>query len=198
MNHRHMIPVGSGGWEWARDVAAACGAQASRGPPPAWTRGEKGSPSPARLHPPQPRPAGLPGAAGLTAFSCSSRSFILVPRRPRQVSASAVSASQESGRKWRPGRAGPGVGGGGGRRRRPARRSVRGYGRLGRAALSGPAGAALQIRLPGQRRLAVLIRPRPRPSPGPRPALLLKGAVPRRRPAILGYPNLSCSGSPSR
>lgn len=43
---------------------------------PLW--GAKGRPDPAQLQPPARQ---FPGAAGLTAFSCSSRSFILVPRR---------------------------------------------------------------------------------------------------------------------
>lgn len=105
-------------------------------PPPSLDVGERGK-TPSRAAPPRsPRPARFPGAAGLTAFSCSSRSFILVPRRP------------EAGERV-PGErpevaAGPGQdgGAGGGGRRPRARRSVRGHWRLRRAALSGPAGAA--------------------------------------------------------
>lgn len=51
----------------------------ARGPPLAPMWGAKGRPSPAQLQPPARQ---FPGAAGLTAFSCSSRSFIPVPRRP--------------------------------------------------------------------------------------------------------------------
>lgn len=51
----------------------------ARGPPLASMWGAKGRPSPSQLRPPTRQ---LPGAAGLTAFSCSSRSFILLPRRP--------------------------------------------------------------------------------------------------------------------
>lgn len=97
------------------------------------------------------------------------------PDAPRQVS-----ASQVSGRKWRPAGRGDGVGGAGGGGRQPrARRSVRGHWRLRRAALSGPAGAersksGSRAGAGAQRRSAR----RARPSPGPRPALLLKGPEP--------------------
>lgn len=144
MNHRHMIPVGKGGEEPAREVAGACGAQASRPTPLQPGLGERREvPLPRSSTLRCPGPAGFRGATGLTAFSCSSRSFILVPRRPkageRDPSERVPGELPEVATGPDPGK---GAGGGGGRRRRPARRSVRDHGRLRRAASSGPAGAA--------------------------------------------------------
>lgn len=120
------------------------GAQAR--PPPAWIWGVKGSPSPAQLQPRCPPPAGFPGQQDSRPSAAPAGPSFWCPSARRQVSASQVSASQVSARKWRPDPAGAegarGGGGGGGGRRRPARRRVRGQGRLRRAAPSGPAGAA--------------------------------------------------------
>lgn len=145
----------------------------------------KGRPSPAQRLPRPDSPRGRrdsrPSAAPAGPSSCC-------PGARRQVSASQVSASQVSGRKWRPAGRAEGAGGadGGGRRPR-ARRSVRGHGRLRRAAPCGPAGAARsksgsRAGAGAQRRSAR----RARPSPAPRPALLLKGPSAPAAPARAG------------
>lgn len=155
------------------------GAQAR--PPPAWIWGVKGSPSPAQLQPRCPPPAGFPGAAGLTAFSCSSRSFILVPKRPE--AGERVPGERVPGERpevaTRPGR------GRGSARRRRRREAAAGKEEGPRPRKAPPRRPlrprrrrALQIRLPGRRRRAALIRPRTRPSPGPRPRSSLKGPRP--------------------
>lgn len=136
MNHRHMTRVGRGGC----GTGAGCGWGLGRaglppGPPPPWMCGGMGSPSPAQLRPPQPRPAGFLGAAGLTAFSCSSRSFILLPWRP-EAGDRVAGERPEVATGPRRGELATGPGGGG--RRRPARSSVRGQGRLRRAAPQAP------------------------------------------------------------
>lgn len=146
MNHRHMTPRGGEGAEPARDEAGAWGPQASRPAPlQPGSAGRREAPLPrGRPPPPQTPPAGFRGTAGLTAFSCSSRSFILPLRRPE--ASERVPGERVPGERPEvatgPGRGEGARGAGRGRRRRPARRSVRGRGRLRRTAPCGPAGAA--------------------------------------------------------
>lgn len=163
------------------------------GPPPAWIWEVKGSPSPAQLQPRSTPPAGSPGAAGLTAFSCSSRSFILVPERPE--AGERVPGERVPGERpevaTRPGR-----GRGSSRRRREAAAGEEERPRPREAPPRRPLRPrrrrALQIRLPGRRRRAALILPPTRPSPGPRPRSSLKGPCPAAA-CPLGVSRSTCS-----
>lgn len=154
-----------------------------------------------RAAPPSAAPArrGLPGAAaGLTALSCSSRSFILVPGRPRQVSASGVPRPRRAAGSG--GRAGPGrereaeVGGGGGRQGGASEATG------GSAAPPPPAPPAPRAPdpAPGQRGSQRRCARRPAPYLGrARAPPSLKGPCPAAAQPSVGSPCSTCSGSSS-
>lgn len=148
--------------------------RAGLAPGPDW--GAKGRPSAAQLH---------PRSGGLTAFSCSSRSFILEPRRP---------AAGERVPGERPEvAAGPGQGEGArgagrGGRRPPARRSVRGREKLRRAAPWAPPAPRAPNPPPGRRRRARSAARRPAPHLRRAPRPCLKGPRPAARGALTPLP----------